>query len=64
MSKSKSKTQTECRAAYKAALANFLSELSDIDNETPWSAVEPGWWLEMKAVESAISSALAKFTKE
>lgn len=53
-------TQAECRTRYKDALSNFLSELSDINNETPWSAVEPGWWLEMAAVERAVLAAISK----
>lgn len=53
-------TQAECRTRYKDALSNFLSELSDINNETPWSNVEPAWWLEMTAVERAVLAAISK----
>lgn len=53
-------TQAECRTRYKDALSNFLTELSDINNETPWSEVEPGWWLEMNAVERAVRAAINK----
>lgn len=47
-------TQLECRAKWEAAKAEFLSQINDINNETPWSNIEPKWWLEMMDAEKAV----------
>lgn len=44
-------------ARWKAAKVALLREIAAIDDDTPWSEVEPDWWLEMMAVQRA---ALAK----
>lgn len=37
---------------------NYTSqEIDAIDKETPWSEVEPEWWLEMMQARAAIAKA-------
>lgn len=52
------KTERELRDRYRDAVSAFLSELSDIDNELPWSALEPEWWVEMQRVDRAVRAAM------
>jgi len=35
------------RERWIALRAQFLAEIDAIDKATPWSEVEPDWWLEM-----------------
>lgn len=42
-------------ARWKAAKAALLAEIAAIDKATPWSDVEPDWWVEMMAVAAALS---------
>jgi len=47
-------TQSECRERWLALKAEFLAEVNKIDNDTPWSNSEPGWWLEMMTAAKAV----------
>lgn len=42
-------TQTECKALWESIKGNrpTLEEIDNIDSKTPWSNIEPKWWLEM-----------------
>lgn len=47
-----SKTSRECKAEFKALLEAFMEKAEKIDNDTPWSNLEPQWWCDMKAMMS------------
>lgn len=71
-------TQSECRQMWEemnqnysfADLAspdlceNILSQIESIDKETPWSEVEPKWWLEMMEVQSFVINKLKALRTE
>lgn len=42
-------TQAECKALWESIKGNrpTLEEIDNIDKMTPWSNIEPKWWLDM-----------------
>ena len=53
-------TQLSCKAEWEALKAEFISKIAEIDHMTPWSNIEPQWWLEMMAAEKAVREGGAK----
>ena len=50
-------TQASCAARWAATKARgnpTLAEIESIDSDTPWSELEPTWWLEMMDVQRAL----------
>ena len=41
-------------ARWRAAKDALLREIAAIDKDTPWSEVEPDWWIEMMAVAASL----------
>lgn len=46
--------QTEARKMWEALKEEMKGKIDQIDQETPWSAVEPHWWLEMMEVRRSL----------
>lgn len=60
--KMKHYTQTECKALWESIKGNrpTLEEIDNIDSKTPWSNIEPKWWLEMMEVRRELQKAKQK----
>lgn len=60
--KMKPYTQTECKALWESIKGNrpTLEEIDNIDSKTPWSNIEPKWWLEMMEVRRELQKAKQK----
>lgn len=45
-------TQPECKALWESIKGNrpTIEEIDNIDSKTPWSNIEPKWWLAMMEV--------------
>ncbi len=40
-------TQDECKKLFYELCHEMDKRIKEIDKETPWSEVEPKWWLDM-----------------
>lgn len=47
-------TQAEMKDRWEKTKAELLKEIEEIDQATPWSNVEPQWWLQMMRVQRAL----------
>ena len=44
-------SQESCKREFSDLCEAIVTRIKDIDNETPWSEVEPQWWLDMMEME-------------
>lgn len=40
---------------WKALQVHILEQIAEIDRNTPWTAEEPKWWLEMMQVKELVA---------
>lgn len=45
----------EPRVRWEALKAGLAQAIRDIDTDTPWQEVEPGWWLDMMRVDRLLN---------
>lgn len=53
------RTQDECRIRFTDRVLAMRVDIYEIDRETPWSEVEPKWWLEMMEIDKQLTQFLA-----
>lgn len=58
--KKEKEDKTNPKERYKQALVSFIEELEAIDCATPYSIVEPEWWLDMSDLERIVRERLMK----
>ena len=47
-------TQDECKQRFFELCEEFSKNITEIDNQTPWSETEPSWWLEMREIQKHV----------
>lgn len=45
---------------FQTELNNFIEVIDKIDKETPWSVVEPDWWVDMIEIRQLCHKVLSK----
>lgn len=55
----RARSQEDCRERFVVKVMEMRSEIGEIDAQTPWSEVEPKWWLEMMEIDKQLTQFLA-----